>query len=208
MRTIPWVLVILAWATTGRAGAASADAIIETGIMIRTYQSGLVGTEILPSALSVAAGILKAAAVDVRWRLCDDGHVQKASDPCEEPLGPGELAIRFLRQPLAPDQAGQVVLGTSLIDTQAGSGTFATIYVGGVDRLARDSRTRNDILLGRAIAHEIGHLLLGTARHGRTGLMRAVWSTVTLQHDEAGDWLFTASEARSMREARRLQPAR
>jgi len=208
MRIIPWVLVILAWATTGRAWVASADAIIETGIIIRTYPSGLVGPEILPSALSVAARILKTAALDVRWRLCHEGHVEKASDRCEEPLGQGELAIRFLRQPLAPDRAGQVVLGTSLIDTQAGSGTFATIYVDGVDRLARDSRTRGDILLGRAIAHEIGHLLLGTARHARTGLMRAVWSTETLQRDEAGDWLFTASDARSMREARRLRPAR
>jgi hypothetical protein len=208
MRTIPWVLVILAWATVWAAVAASTDAIIETGIIIRTYQSGLVGTEILPSALSVTAGILKAAALDVRWRLCDEGHGRKASDPCEEPLGTNELTIRFLRQPLRPDQAGQVVLGTSLIDTQAGSGTFATIYVDRVDGLARDSRIRGDIVLGRAIAHEIGHLLLGTSRHARTGLMRAVWSTETLRHDEAGDWLFTASEARSMREARRPQPAR
>ena len=108
--------------------------------------------------------------------------------------------IRFLRRPVPLDYAGQAPLGTSLIDTRAGSGSLATIYVDRVARFARDSGTQAGVLLGRAIAHEIGHLLLGTTAHTRTGLMRAVWSSDALQRSNAADWLFTPSDARAMRD--------
>ena len=65
---------------------------------------------------------------------------------------------------------------------------------------ARTSRTRADVLLGRALAHEIGHLLLGTTPHASTGLMRALWSTATLKRDNADDWLFTPADAQSTRD--------
>ena len=49
-------------------------------------------------------------------------------------------------------------------------------------------------LLGRLMAHEIAHLLLGTDYHGDAGLMRAEWPDDALTH-AADEWRFTADEA-------------
>ena len=44
------------------------------------------------------------------------------------------------------------------------------------------------------IAHEIGHLLLGTTRHARYGVMRALWLTTELRRDQPLDWMFSGRE--------------
>lgn len=53
-------------------------------------------------------------------------------------------------------------------------------------------------LLGRAIAHEIGHLLLGTADHPTGGLMRALWSQDELRGLKPSHWRFSSGEAARM----------
>lgn len=78
---------------------------------------------------------------------------------------------------------------------------LATVYADLVTGVARGAGIDARELLGRAIAHEIGHLLLGTNQHASAGLMRAVWSRVELRRDKATDWHFLDSEAGSMRAA-------
>ena len=205
MRHILWAFLMIASATvptaaTGEKRGRTPRPLFALRVAIRTYQSELVSPGDLPSALSVAAGILEIAGLEPQWCICADEPDQTGADRCAEPPGRKELMIRFLRRPVPLDYAGQAPLGTSLIDTRAGSGSLATIYVDRVARFARDSGTQAGVLLGRAIAHEIGHLLLGTTAHTRTGLMRAVWSSDALQRSNAADWLFTPSDARAMRE--------
>ena len=53
---------------------------------------------------------------------------------------------------------------------------------------------RPSSVLGSAIAHEVGHLLLGTPTHGVSGLMREVWTEEELALGREEDWLFTPSE--------------
>jgi hypothetical protein len=55
------------------------------------------------------------------------------------------------------------------------------------------------LLLGRAIAHELGHLLVATSVHSKFGLMRAVWSKHEVQLDRPRDWEFTKSEIAAIR---------
>ncbi len=61
-------------------------------------------------------------------------------------------------------------------------------------------------VLSRAVAHEIGHLLLGSREHARRGLMRALWSAADFRRNATLDWLFSPDEARTMRQtvARRV----
>jgi len=58
-------------------------------------------------------------------------------------------------------------------------------------------------LLGFAVAHEVGHLLLGTNTHAAAGLMRAVWSRSDIQRNHPADWLFTAADSLAMSRALR-----
>jgi hypothetical protein len=54
-------------------------------------------------------------------------------------------------------------------------------------------------ILGSVIAHELGHLLLGTNSHSRTGLMRARWSREELLAADLGELNFSKSECERIR---------
>jgi hypothetical protein len=54
------------------------------------------------------------------------------------------------------------------------------------------------IVLGCAIAHEIGHLLLGPNRHSVSGIMRARWDRRDIREELQGAMLFTPQQARLM----------
>jgi hypothetical protein len=87
-----------------------------------------------------------------------------------------EISVRLARLPAEPNGHGMLQLGYSLVNTQAGAGTLATMFVDRVEWLASQAGADAATVLGFAIAHEIGHLLLGTNAHAASGLMRAVWS--------------------------------
>ena len=78
-------------------------------------------------------------------------------------------------------------------------GKLATIFVDRVKWLAAQAGADGAAVLGFAVAHEIGHLLLGTNAHGSSGLMRALWSRGELQHTNVKDWLFSRDEGARMR---------
>ena len=123
-------------------------------------------------------------------------------------LAADELALRLVRLPPLQGQPDHVALGYSLVDMRLGAGSLATIYVDRVAALAGAWHLDVRTLLGRAVAHEIGHLLLGTANHARVGLMRAVWSQDALRREQPGDWVFTPRDAQTMRDAVRARNAR
>jgi len=57
-------------------------------------------------------------------------------------------------------------------------------------------------MIGRVMAHEIGHLLLGTNTHSDDGLMREVWTLAEMTRNRAQDWLFSRAQRDTLREAR------
>jgi hypothetical protein len=63
-------------------------------------------------------------------------------------------------------------------------------------------------LLGRTLAHELGHLLLGTNAHAPRGLMRARWADAVVRNDVTHDWQFSRREARHMQMALTLRGGR
>jgi hypothetical protein len=191
------------------AGASSAAAVVDAGasVIVRTYDSTALPPADRQSAIATAAAILGAAGLDVEWRSCGAAFVRSAADPCLAPLGANELALRLVTLAPPPNRKGPVALGDSHVDTQARGGSLATVYVNRVAELAHTCRVDVRTLLGRTIAHEIGHLLLGTRNHAAAGLMRAVWSAAALQRGHAGDWLFTPHEASLMRDAVRTRAA-
>ena len=186
--------------------AAAAVVDPELRVVIRTYvQSAALGE--MSAVLSTAAGILEGAGVGVSWVNCEAVFIRRDENPCLAPLAANELAVRFIR--LSPHEAEQdlVTLGDSLVDTRLGTGSLATIYVNRVVVLAARCGMDTPTLMGRALAHEIGHLLLGTAAHASAGVMRAAWSQTALRRAD-GDWTFTDADARVMRERVRARNAR
>jgi hypothetical protein len=77
---------------------------------------------------------------------------------------------------------------------------LATVYYGSVLGFARYDQTELEapMVLGCAIAHEIGHLLLGPNRHSVSGVMRAHWEREDIRLALMGSMLFTSEQARLM----------
>jgi hypothetical protein len=191
---------------TPAGAAASAAAVILDSLVVRIYDNtGIASTE-RSRAVTRADSILDRADVDVEWVDCPGRNSGKASSLCESPPSRGELVIRMVNAPVADSYgAKRQALGYSLIDTTSGRGTMATVFVDRVTRLARDARMERSTVLGRAIAHEIGHLILASNAHSETGLMREIWTVQQLMSPRPQDWLFLPSQSEQLRQARVLQ---
>jgi hypothetical protein len=156
-----------------------------------------VSAEDQQTALAVARKALSTASVDVVWTVCVPGT-------CLTPT-PAALKIRILP---SRDTSGREAhhLGHALIDAQTGSGELATVFIDRSRRLAADLGIDHRLLLGRTIAHELGHLLLATARHGNAGLMREIWSRDELLGARRNDWEFDPHDATAIRERLARKP--
>jgi hypothetical protein len=192
----PWVLgrtlLLLAVAASGEAAELG-----WTEVAVRVYHSGVVTEADETRALGVAAGILAAADVTPRWIHC---HAAARPDAaCTRPLGPGELSLRVTRTGRPMGRAQAVALGDALLGAGNAAPALATVYLERVDDLARRSHADAPILLGRAIAHELTHLLTGTGRHATTGLMRPVWRAAELARERAPDWTLDAASVTAVR---------
>jgi hypothetical protein len=166
------------------------------------------------AATDVAGRILKAADIDVLWRDCSGtaSHGDPASAACLRPPTADEVIVRLIFAPTsrARSRVNGDSLGDAYVDTAAGTGALATVYVDRVSLMASTAGIDAATLVGRVMAHEIGHLLLGTATHRSSGLMRAEWSTPLLQRRLANDWRLSRADAANAREGvvRRTRPVR
>jgi hypothetical protein len=178
------VLVALSlWSATESVGRA---AIILNDVSVRVYDNTGLPDSVRRTSLAQAAEIFAKAEVDVGWVHCPAR--------CGRTPTPDQLILRMTRSP-----ATAVGVGSSLIDPLLHAGRLATVYVDQVDSMARRSSSDRVAVLSRAIAHEIGHLLLGNTEHTRSGLMRAVWTTEELRRNRADDWQFTPLQRTLMR---------
>jgi len=179
----------------------------DSHVVVRTYDRTAVAPADRTAALAVATKILEDAGLEIAWLACEAALAPGGTHPCLTALEANELAVRLVRRP-PPSGARQMALGYSLVETEVPFGSLATIYVDRVATMAAASTVDPPTLLGRAIAHEVGHLLLATAAHARTGVMRASWSPHAIRRDRPGDWSFTATEAQALRHAVRRRTAR
>jgi hypothetical protein len=195
------VLMTLFAAAAAEAGAST----FEATVAVRTYDYSNISGETLASARTEAGQIFRGARIEVKWIDCSvPGKMNGA--PCTEPLVPGrDLMLRLVdRTPASIAEAQRVLaLGESMVDVEERGGVLMTLDLFRVTTVAARANTGVALLLGRAIAHEIGHLLLGSAEHPRLGLMRALWSHDELRGLKPANWSFSSREAAQMRQTLR-----
>ena len=119
---------------------------------------------------------------------------------------PAALAgsLGWMRFVTGGDLAGAVPIPTLMVSIAATRALVdGTVYRGG-PIFQRPPELRRELLaraLGRVAAHELGHYLLGSRQHARSGLMRAQFSPADLVADELSPFLLEPPERR-MLEAR------
>jgi hypothetical protein len=190
-----WLVVTVAIvAMNWRAGAAEPA---WTTLTVRVYDNADVPKAAVRTALEVAAHTLRPADLDVTWLQCS----ASSGGRCTLSLGRGEFMVRLVRSSTEAGREDEP-LGTALIDPASGTGVLATVYVDRVERMTRGSNGDLGTLLGRAMAHEIGHLLMGRTAHATAGLMRPRWTRAEVARNARPDWGLAAGDLRVIRARR------
>lgn len=141
-------------------------------LTIRIYNFAAVSPAVLLAASVEAAHVLRAVNLRLIWLDC----TSPAERPfCLAPELPRDLTVRLL--PAALPQASSNALGMTF---WAESGASAALFYDRAVSLRRFGLFLPQIL-GRAMAHEIVHLLLPAASHTHHGLMRPRWAPQDLE---------------------------
>lgn len=151
------------------------------------------------TARKTARAIFRQSGIEAEWREYPVGRTRwLATTGCAEALKPAEVVVRIVATPSSSKQEAHDVLGLSYMNKAGEIPVLATVFGDAVIRVAARTYVEPGILLGRALAHEVGHLLLGTTEHTTTGLMRANWTAAQLQRL---DWSFSRTERRQIQQA-------
>jgi hypothetical protein len=169
-------------------------------LTLRAYNTYGVPVSELRTAARTVQAMLSRIAIPTVWRNCRivGRRSDAEADPCTDPVGVNELIIRVVGGAKTDGEAG-AALGYSSIDGRRRIGTLATIFADRVSAVANSLYVDRGTLFGRAVAHEVGHLLLGESDHPSWGLMRGYWSGHTLIGNKAEDWIFSAEQGEQMR---------
>ena len=106
---------------------------------------------------------------------------------------PPHFSIRVVPDSLTLPES---IFGVSF-SGQDGSGRYSDVFYGTAYRLSESGRLNLGEVLGHVMAHELGHLLLGSNAHSRLGIMRPHWSAEELQSLRMGKLLFLRVSNRS-----------
>jgi hypothetical protein len=180
------------------APAAAGDEPTVTRLVLRVYNVYGLPEKELETARTTVRDVFEQAGIDTTWRNC----LSTGADPCGERLSANEIVVRLIRAPYDPRRwSPDLTLGYSSVQPDVTRGSFTTVYPDRVDTMAQRYGRDRGLLIGWAIGHELGHLLLGTTTHPDSGLMRARWSGRPMFAPEAGDWVFLPGETQQLRDA-------
>ncbi|HLW78012.1 MAG TPA: hypothetical protein VKU44_00295, partial [Terriglobia bacterium] len=143
------------------------------------------------------------AGIEVGWVDCPLADWQTRDYPaCAPTLGLTDFVLNLLPEPMARRaKFADTTFGFACVSADGGRPFLAAVFWDRVERASRDQSIAAYQILGAAMAHEIGHLLLGSMSHSRTGLMRANWGPPELETVARGCLLFTLEQCRQMRAA-------
>jgi hypothetical protein len=168
----------------------------EVRISVHDYAG--VSTALLTAAEDQAREVFRRAGLETVWLNCSPKLEKHEPESCHF-ADATHLTLKISPRAMNAQVRDRIdVLGTSYPDEQGG-GYFAYVFYDRVQELA-ERRTLGHALLADVMAHEIGHLLLGSNSHSVSGIMCARWDAEQLRNVAEGRVSFAPSESRRMRE--------
>jgi hypothetical protein len=170
-------------------------------IMARVYNYAVVSRGTLLGAERESSRIFREAGVEVAWLDCPTSHAEEEKCPaCAAPMGAMAVDLKVVPASMAERlRSNGEEAGMALPSARPGNASAAWVFYQRVEELAESEVASSSQILGHAIAHEIGHLLLGPNAHSRTGIMRGHWDRRYLQEASQGQLLFTRDQAGRIR---------
>lgn len=190
---VAMIVGVLVW--SGLAWGQSFD-VRRPRVMITVFDEAGVEHSVVERAEARVERELQASGIGVWWQNPGwDGNAPVAGgkDSTGETL---LLHIHIL--PRARNAAGEV-FGMAFLGKD-GRGQQADLFYDRIEKLGSHQAQDRAALLGAVMAHELGHLLLGTHAHTTSGIMQARWDDETLQRIGQGLIGFDPEQETRMRE--------
>jgi hypothetical protein len=168
-----------------------------TPVRIAIRNDARIPERVLTQAANEASRIFRQAGVDTVWIVCQSSNAGTSTQP--DCLSSGDLTHLSLRIVPWSSQLGDSTFGVAFL-SDAGVGVYGDVFYPLVEKLHSDCDASLSRVLGHVMAHEIGHLLLGLHSHSALGIMQPQWQGEALRRIGMGTLLFTAEQARSIRE--------
>jgi len=172
-------------------------------IALRVYDYAGVAPAEYARAQEEASRVLRGAGLVTVWSDCPVPATKPQSNQtCRHTPGAPELVLRILPRLMAEGLGLEKgTLGFAQQSTDDAPAYVANVFYHRVEPLADELACSRAVILGHAVAHEIGHLLLGANRHSASGIMRAHWSEKELHCASAGSLTFLPQQAELLRAA-------
>src|SRR5262249_17234624 len=121
---------------------------------------------------------------DFKKRFHHDLNSQKE----HEELDSIDVVLRIVPRSRAALKSS--ALGEALPCQMGRDACVANLFMNRVEEQTNVEKISVDQVLGHAMAHEIGHILLGSNSHSSSGLMKAKWGAEDMKRAAKGDLLF------------------
>jgi len=168
----------------------------ELPVTVSIHNDAGLPPEVLLQAESEASRIFREAGLEIRWLNCSPPQVfAQHLSGCATASFPRYLQLRIAKHSL---NLNEFTMGISYLSAD-GTGCYADLFYDRAQQIQESSQISTAIILGHGIAHEIGHLLLGSNSHAPTGIMRARWQPADLARASQGQLLFSIIESQEMR---------
>ncbi len=183
-----WMVAVRNSAAKGNPGIRSAD----LKMLVRVDNHAGISATKLRFAEKEAARIYAKAGVYLEWHDCPAAAPAESADSaCDAPLTPSDLRLRIVDSvKLKGVHATSEASGYAI-------GDLALVQLQYLEELPTSSEFFRDLMLGRVIAHEIGHALLGP-EHSPQGIMQARWGDQQLLR-AASELVFTPDQEKALR---------
>ncbi len=168
-------------------------------VAIHVYDLAGVSARDLHEATEEAGRILATAGVEAAWQFGDadapeahevDSHAATPNLRNQPRDARDYLVLRMVRD--FPERALPGALGISFPNAQ--SGVHATVFYDRIERVSKTGDIALATMLGNAMAHELGHVLLGNTDHSPAGIMKARWGKADYQRASMGLMTFNSLE--------------
>lgn len=161
---------------------------------VSVYNDAGVAQPMLKKAESMAATVLGRAGISVNWEDCSDRATSAYA--CDHPED-GQFSLRITPDTINSMQAS--IFGVAFLSAD-GKGRYADVFYSRVLQLYNDNSVSLPEVLGSVMAHELGHLLLGSNAHSTIGIMQRQWRAIELNQLQRGALLFTTEQAIKMQQ--------
>ena len=184
---------------------------------VRVYDFAHVPDKEWIEAERIARLVFRDAGIDIALIRCTQESMSAGSPACRSTSGANNLALRIISGALVEMPESQDSIGIALLGHEGNPATVAYIYFSRVEELgwemARSTTPGTggmffgpswvekwkSLTLGVAMAHELGHLLLGPRSHAVDGIMSPVWTRDMLVRAWGGQSRFTMVQAGQLR---------